>query len=258
VTDLAYEGRGTTGPAFILVHGFPLDRRMWRHQVAALGELARVVAVDLPGVGGSPAPSTATFTMDAFGDAVVALADGLGFERFVLGGLSMGGYVALSLARRHPERLAGLVLMDTRAEGDTPEAAAGRHADAERILAEDRADFFIEKMKPSWLAPATFASRPELVAEIEAMARGFSPKSVAAILRGLAARRDQREVLRDVAVPTLVLCGQDDKITPPAGMHALAGSIPGARFARVPGGHFAPLEHPDEVNAELAAFLSRP
>src|SRR5687768_10218295 len=104
MSDLAYEGRGTRGPAVILLHGFPLDRGMWRGQLAGLGARARVVAPDLPGAGHSPAPASDTLTMEAIADEVLELADALGFDRFVLAGLSMGGYVALDLARRHPGR----------------------------------------------------------------------------------------------------------------------------------------------------------
>lgn len=257
MADHAYEGRGTGGPPLILVHGFPLDRRMWRHQLAGLGELARVVAVDLPGFGGSPPPTATVFAVDILADALIDVADGLGFDRFALAGLSMGGYVALSVARRYPDRISRLALLDTRAEGDAPEAARGRLADAERIDAEGTG-FFIERMREKWLSPRSLTGRPELVREVEEMARSVAAKSFAATLRGLAARRDERGMLSDIDVPTLVLCGADDQITPPGMMHGLAASIPGARFAKVPGGHFCPLESPDEVNAELAAFLTRP
>jgi pimeloyl-ACP methyl ester carboxylesterase len=225
VTALAYEGRGTRGPALLLVHGF----------------------------GDSPAGGDVA-TMDALADAALAVADALGFERLVLGGLSMGGYVALSAARRHAARLDGLILLDTRAEGDTPEAREGRRADAARVVAEG-IGFYVEKSRALWLSPATLDGRPELVPQVDAMASGASREGVAAALRGMAERRDARPDLAAIAAPTLVVCGREDRITPPAAMRELAAAIPGARFAEVAGGHMAPFEHPAEVAAELASFL---
>jgi 3-oxoadipate enol-lactonase len=256
VNDLAYEGRGTAGPAVILLHGFPLDARMWRGQLAGLGELARVVAVDLPGFGRSPPPDVETLTMDDLAGNVMAVADALGFDRFVLGGLSMGGYVALAAHRRYASRLEGLILCDTRAEADPEPARAGRHADAARALAEGTA-FFVDRQRDSMFAPATLASRPELVAEVETWMRAVSPATLAAALRGMAARPDAQGELARITAPTLVISGRDDKITPPEGMAALARAIPGATLAQVPGGHLAPLEHPDETVAAIAAFLTR-
>jgi pimeloyl-ACP methyl ester carboxylesterase len=130
-----------------------------------------------------------------------------------------------------------------------------RHEDADRMVAEGT-EFFIDRMRPSWLSAATLTDRPELVREVDAMARQVPPATAAATLRGLAARRDERATLGEIAVRALVLCGADDPITPPDGMEAMAAAIPGARFSRVPGGHFSPLEYPVEVNTELAAFIS--
>jgi 3-oxoadipate enol-lactonase len=250
---IAYEGRGTSGPPLVLVHGFPMHRAMWRGQLADLGASARVVAIDLPGFGDSAPPDADVLGMEDLATAVLAVADALGLERFVLGGLSMGGYVALAAARRYPGRLSGLVLLDTRAEPDAEAAREGRHADAARVLSEGTG-FFIEKMRPMWVAPDT---APEITGELEAMARAAAPASVAAGLRGLAARPDARPHLGRIEVPTLVISGRDDRVTPPDVMRPMADEIPGATFVEVPGGHFSPLERPGEVNAALAAFLNR-
>jgi pimeloyl-ACP methyl ester carboxylesterase len=256
MSDLAYEGRGTSGPAVILLHGFPLDRGMWRGQLAGLGARARVVAPDLPGAGHSPVPGVDVLTIEAIADAVVGLCDALGFQRFVLAGLSMGGYVALDVARRHAGRLAGLVLMDTRAEPDTEEQKQERQVSADRLLAEG-SGFFIEKSLSKWLSKDTLEKRPDVVHAVTQMARTASHAGMAATLRGLGARRDARPELAAIGVPTLVLCGDEDAITPPDGMRALAAAIAGATFTLVPGGHFAPFEHPAEVNAALVRFLGQ-
>jgi pimeloyl-ACP methyl ester carboxylesterase len=256
LTALAYEGRGTRGPLLLLVHGFPADRRMWRGLMAELAGAARVVAVDLPGFGDSPPPAGDTLGMDEMADAALEVADALGGGRVVLGGLSMGGYVALAAARRHRARLAGLLLFDTRAEADTPEGAEGRRTTATRVLAEG-IDFFVERSRPLWFTPETLAGRPAVVAAVDAMAARASRQGVAAALRGMAARPDTRPHLATLRVPTLVVCGRQDPITPPESMRAMAAAIPGAVFAEVPGAHFSPVEHPAEVAAEVAAFLTR-
>jgi pimeloyl-ACP methyl ester carboxylesterase len=254
--DVAYEGRGLAGPALVLVHGFPADRRMWRGQLAGLGAHARVIALDLPGFGASPSRADDTFTMDAMADVVMALADGLGIERMVLAGLSMGGYVVFSALRRYAARLDGAILLDTRAEPDAATARESRLADAERALTEGPG-FLYAKLADVLFAAGTAETRPELAREVEGWIAGQSRTGVAAALRGKAARPDARPQLAGIAVPTLVVAGHEDRITPAAGMRSMAAAIPGATYAEVPGGHVAPLEHPDEVNAAIALFLSR-
>jgi pimeloyl-ACP methyl ester carboxylesterase len=247
VSLITYQGAGTSGPPIVLVHGFPVDAGMWHGQLAGLGGVARVVAPDLPGFGGS-APGPAG--MADYADAVVALANALGFQRFVLGGLSMGGYVAFAAARAHRERLLGLILCDTRAEPDTPESVQARMADADRALREGTAAY-IER-----LLDLVGASGPAR-AELERMMRAVAPASFAAALRGIALRPDARPELPGLDLPVLCLVGADDRITPPDGMRAMAAAIPHATFEIVPGGHAAPLEHPAEANAAIARFLSR-
>jgi pimeloyl-ACP methyl ester carboxylesterase len=250
--NLAFEGRGTAGPPLILVHGFPVDRGLWRPQLHGLGGLARVVALDLPGFGDSPAPEVEIRTMADFAAAVIELADGLGFRRFVLGGLSMGGYIALAVARAFAERLSGLILCDTRAEPDSPSGVAVRHAAADRALREG-VGWYVDEQLPNLVAPAT---DPGVRAEVERMMRAVPPAGFAAALRGIAARPDARPELAGLGIPTLCLVGADDTITPPVGMRALAAAA-GAELVVVPGGHVPPLESPDAVNAAIARFVSR-
>jgi pimeloyl-ACP methyl ester carboxylesterase len=225
---------------------------MWRAQIEGLGGSARVVALDLPGFGHSPAPQVEVRTMADFADAVIALADALGFSRFVLCGLSMGGYVAFAVARAHPERLAGLVLCDTRAEPDTAEAVPGRLADAERALREG-VGFYVEKMMPKYVAAGAPAG---VRAEVERAMRRTPAWGFAAALRGIATRPDARPELGAIAVPTLCVVGAEDALTPEAGMRALAAAVPGAELVVVPGGHLAPLESPEPVNAAVGRFLA--
>jgi pimeloyl-ACP methyl ester carboxylesterase len=232
---------------------------MWRGQLDGLAAHARVVAVDLPGFGATPpaVDGARALTMDALAEHVIDVADALGFDRFVLGGLSMGGYVAFALLRRHRARVLGLALMDTRAEPDSADARKGRLADAERVL-QGGTGFYVDAALPRLLSPRTMAERPDLKNGLELMMRRASPAGVAAGLRGLADRRDARAELAKIDVPTMVIVGADDVVTPPAGARAMAQAIKGAQLAVVPdAGHMAPFEQPDATNVALRKLIRK-
>jgi pimeloyl-ACP methyl ester carboxylesterase len=256
----AFEGRGTAGPPLLLVHGFPLARAMWDGQLAGLSELARVVSLDLSGFGDTPprtGDSDAPFRMEEMADEVLALADALGFHRFVAGGLSMGGYVVLAMHRRAPDRISGMLLCDTRAEPDTPEARKQRLIDADHVLAHGTG-ILVEKHLRLLLAPETLARRRDLAVAKEVMIRRATPLGVAAALRGMAERPDARPQLRTIGVPTLVVVGAEDAIIPPATHQAMAAQIPDAELAVIPGaGHLSPFEASEPVNVALRKLLRR-
>ncbi|REJ36109.1 MAG: alpha/beta hydrolase [Bacillota bacterium] len=252
---LAYDDVGQ-GPPVVLVHAFPLNKAMWRRQVAAVAEAGwRAVAVDLRGFGGSEAGNE-PFTMDLCADDVAALLDHLGIqEPVVLAGLSMGGYVAFACVRRHPHRLRALVLADTRAEPDTEEGRASRYDQARRVEQEG-VGVVVEAMLPRLVGETTRARRPEVVAEVREIMAAARPEGVAAALRGLAERPDSRPVLAKIDVPTLIVVGEEDVITPPALAEAMHAGIKGSRLAVIPGaGHLPNLETPDAFNGALIGFL---
>jgi 3-oxoadipate enol-lactonase len=252
---LAYSDDGP-GPAVVLLHGFPLSRAMWAEQLSGIGSTYRVIAPDLRGHGDSPAPE-GVYTMDEMADDVIELLDFLSIsERFVLGGLSMGGYVALSLVMRYPDRVRGLMLFDTRAGADTPEAAQNREASARAILQADSAKAFVDGMIPKLFAPITLEQRPERVEPMRAVMEKNTPRGVAGALRGIAIRPDRRAGLSGIQVPTLVLVGEHDVITPPAEAKALAAAIANAQLEVIPdSGHMAPYENPSAANAVILRFL---
>lgn len=252
--ELAYAVSGD-GPALLLLHAFPLGLFMWDAQAEALAATHRVIRFDARGFGGS-ASSQGPLTMERIADDAAALLDHLGVSRAVVGGCSMGGYAALAFVRRHPQRLAGLVLQDTRAGADSDEARAGRAALAARVMAEGAAAAEAAFL-PKLLGETTKREQPALVAQLRARILATSPQAIADALHGLAARADSRPTLAEVRVPTLVLVGAEDVLTPPAESEAMAAVVPGARLEVVPrAGHLANLERPDTVNAALAAFLA--
>ncbi len=253
---------GDDGPGHVVVllHGFPLDRTMWSGQIGEIGEAYRLITPDLRGHGRSAAPPERVYTMDAMADDVIETLDALSIkEKVVLGGLSMGGYVALSAARRYPERFRALMLFDTKASGDSPEAARGRETTAGQIEATGLTDGLIAAMIPRLFAPLTRELRPERVEPVLAVMRSTSPRTIAASLRGMAARPDRTRDLLYITIPTLVVVGGEDVITPVADARSMVEELRNATLAIIPdAGHMAPLENPTATNLAILSFLNRP
>jgi 3-oxoadipate enol-lactonase len=245
-----------TGLPILLVHGFPLDHSMWNEQIEILSAEHRVIAPDLRCCGESP-DATGTVTMEQMADDMIGVLDALGVdEPVVFCGLSMGGYVAWQFWRKYPTRLRALVLCDTRSQGDSTEAAQSRQKMIDHLLRAGT-QYVAEAMLPRLFAAATFDKLPDTVARIKSKILAARPQSVAAVLRGLMARPDFTGHLPAIQVPTLVMVGDQDAISAPAEMEAMAGAIPGARFKVVPdAGHMPPLENPAVFNAELRRFLA--
>lgn len=254
--SLAYTD-SADGPTLVLLHAFPLDRQMWRPQLAALAGKCRILAIDLPGFGESPTGSP-PLMIDSAADAVAAFLDAVGVAgRVVVGGLSMGGYVALAFARRHADRLAGLILADTRSEPD--DDAGKQNRDKLIALAKDMgATAIFEQMKPKLFSDETRANRPAVVEQVQAIAERQSAEGVAAALAALRDRPDAAPGLDNIAVPTLILVGEHDAITPPTLASALAARIWGSELVRIPGaGHLSNLENPEAFNAAVSEFLAK-
>ncbi len=244
------------GPVLVFVHGFPFNHSMWDAQVSAFAGAYRVIVPDLRGFGESTVTPTLV-TMEDFADDI----HGLLHAAFVNGpvifcGLSMGGYVAWQFFRKYRSQVKALILCDTRAAADSPEAAANRRTLAQAVLSQG-AQAAADGMLPRLLSPRTAEQRPELIAEMRSMILRNKPAGIAAALEGLAQRPDCTALLPKIDVPTLLICGQDDQITPSAEMRQMADSIPGAQFVEIPGaGHMAPLENADAVNAAVRRFLA--
>jgi len=238
----------------LFVHGFPLSRRVWAHQVAAFAPAHRVLAPDLRGLGESPL-GTGEISIAAYADDLAALVHRLDTGPVVLAGHSMGGYVALAFARAHPELLRGLVLVATRAVPDSPEAAAGRRATAAEVE-RDGMRGLAARMASQLLAPEP--DDPGLRAEITALIAASAPAGVVAALHAMAVRPDATPLLPTLRVPTLVITGDADSLIPPAESERMAAAIPGAELVTIPGaGHLVAHERPAAFNRALAGWLSR-
>ena len=251
---LSYGDEGE-GPPVVLLHAFPLSRAMWRPQVEALRDVYRVITPDLPGFGTSHG-FAGTPSVDAMADAVADLLDRVPVgEPVVLGGLSMGGYVALAFARRHAHRLRGLVLADTRSEPDNEEGRANRDKMIALALTGPPGAV-LEQMLPRLLGPRTVRERPEVEEEVRRIGADQHSAGIVAALQALRDRPDAGPALGSITVPTLVLVGRDDALTPPAMAESLARGIPGARLVVLDGaGHLSNLEQPEAFNSALREFL---
>lgn len=254
---LAVHTRGTGIPC-VLLHGFPLDHSMWREQ-EPLAEHLRLIVPDLRGFGGST--GAVMESVESLADDVPALLDALHVAGpAVICGLSMGGYVAQHVAVRHPDRVAALVLVDTKLEADTPEARAAR-ADLAVKVGRLGQGIVADAMVPRLLAPAA-AAAPGRAAIEDVLRSAILAQPIAGIqaaLAALAARPDMTEPMAHVLAPTLLVCGAEDAITPPDCLERAEQVMPCARLLIVPGaGHMTPLEAPEVFNRALLAFLQHP
>ncbi|HVM12220.1 MAG TPA: alpha/beta fold hydrolase [Actinomycetota bacterium] len=235
-----------------LIHAFPLDASMWDEQVAALAGDTRVLAPSLPGFGGVPSAGD-VLTMERMADHVVAELDRQEVERAVIGGLSMGGYAALELWRRHRDRVAALILADTRAEPDDDAGREKRRALAEKVRAEGSGA--VADAPPPLLAEG---AEPDLWEAVKATIRRQPAEAIAAAALGMAERPDSGPTLATIDVPTLVIVGSEDTLTPPPLSERLAREIPGAQLVTLEGaGHLSNLEDPDGFTKAVRGFLER-
>lgn len=250
-TMLYYRESGE-GRLAVFLHGFPLDHSIWLDQLSGLAHVRRCVAVDLRGFGRSDPILEPSLSMEVLADDVAGLIEALGADQADVVGLSMGGYVALALWELRPELVRSLTLADTRAAADSPEARASRRALAGRLLTSGRAEVAAD-LTGSLLGPHP---APLVRARLRSMIEGTRYETMVAALDGMGHRPDRTALLSTVSVPSLVIGGEEDRVTPPAQMRALAQAIRGARTVIVPGsGHLPPLERPDATNEALIELL---
>lgn len=244
-------------PTLVLIHAFPLHGGMWEPQRSALSGAVDIYAPDLPGFGSAPGLDDQIFTMRLAARFVQRELESRGIRRCIIAGLSMGGYIAFECWRLFPEMIAGLLLADTRATPDTAEGRMGRFAGMDRIGAGDFSGF-AEDLLTKLVAPTTRESRPELMDAIRKLIHSSTPESSVSALLGLAGRADSTPLLPTITVPTALVFGAEDVITPVADGRAMLSQIPGATLTEIAGaGHLSNLERPDEFNAALRALIGR-
>ncbi|MFE7240499.1 alpha/beta fold hydrolase [Streptomyces sp. NPDC057580] len=255
-TTLVYDDRGPSGGLpVVLIHGHPFDRTMWAPQAEALERAGyRVIASDLRGYGESAVVPGRTLLAD-FADDMAALLDHLGVERAVVGGLSMGGQIAMEFHRLHRNRVSALVLADTSPVSETDDGKVFRNRLADRLLGEGMAGY-ADEVIDRMIAPYNVTALPGVAAQVLAMMRTTAPEGAAAALRGRAERPDYRESLAGAEVPVLLVFGADDAYTPVADGEALHRLIPHSALVVVDrAAHLPNLEQPERFNAAFLGFL---
>ena len=249
---VGFQDEGQETP-LLLMHAFPLNRSMFEPQNRGLSDALRLIAFDCPGVGDSEAGPVA---MEEIAELAVAVLDSLNIRKAVVGGVSMGGYAAFALERRYPDRLLGLVLANTKPAADTEKAKADRRA-LTALAREHGATAIADRMLPKLLGETTRRERPVLVERVRAMIESTTPEGIAGSLDALAQRADSTDRLAKIAVPTLIIAGEEDSLAPPRETAEWAKRIPGSRFVALPAaGHLPNLETPEAFNAQLKYFLA--
>jgi len=246
------------GPAVVLLHAFPLNASMWSAQREALSGSYRVICPDQRGFGGTQlGHDIEDPRLDDVADDVVAMLDSRKVGTFVLGGLSMGGYVAMALLRRHPDRVSGLVLADTKATADPPEAAASRLRIAEAVVEAGNSALLLDEVLPKLIGATTKERRPMVQGRVKALVERAPAYAVSWAQRAMAARPDSLETLQGIDVPALVIRGDEDELSSEADTQAMADALPNSTVVTIPkSGHLTAVETPEEFSAALLEFLA--
>ena len=234
----------------VLIHAFPLSSRMYGPLGAGLGDIGLVLP-DLAGFGGTSL-SKSDRSVDAYATQVADELERQGVNGLVIGGTSMGGYVAMAFCRLFPERVAGVALIDTKATADTEAAAAGRRAMADRLESENSSAALVEAVLPKLLGATSFERRTDVVELVSEWVKQCDPRAAAWAQRAMAARPDSMDTLRSLSVPALVVVGEEDVLTSPSDATAMASELVDCRLVVIPdAGHLTPVEEPDAVAVAL-------
>jgi pimeloyl-ACP methyl ester carboxylesterase len=254
-TEIYYEVSGN-GPDLVLLHPFPAHHGTWLPVAEMLSNRHRVITPDLRGLGKSAAVDGPA-TMEKHTEDLVRVLDDSGVGRAIFAGNSVGGYILFEFWRRFRERVSALIFVDTKAAADTDDARKARLAAAEEVLKRG-SEPFIDAQIPKLMGESTHRNRPDLVQAAKAMMMQASPSGIAAVQQGMAARADSTATLKTIVVPTLIIVGEEDTLTPIAEMEKIHLEVRGSVMRRVPkAGHYSPYEQPQEVHKIFRDFLGK-
>jgi pimeloyl-ACP methyl ester carboxylesterase len=242
-----------SGPPIVFLHGFPLDSTMWAPQTSALADHFRCITIDTRGFGEST--TTPPFTIDRYADDVIAVLDLLDIETTTVVGLSMGGYIAFALWRRAPHRVNALVLADTRAGVDTPDTRQRRH-ELIALAHSEGAAAVVERQLVGLLGKSTREHQPDVEESVRAIGQSATVDGIVGALEAMLGRQDSVPTLPTINVPTLIVVGDEDVITPPKEARAMHAAIQGSRLQVLAGaGHLSSLEQAAAFNAVMREFV---
>ncbi|MDR3111188.1 MAG: alpha/beta fold hydrolase [Planctomycetaceae bacterium] len=263
-------GKSAATRNIVFLHGFPFDRTMWLDLCAALTRQCnenkslsqyRYIVPDLRGFGRSGVQAIgSTTTMEQFAADISQLLDALAIkDKIILCGLSMGGYVASAFARGYGNRLAALILCDTKLEPDTATAAENRIKLAASLdSGNETVENLTKNMLPNILSPTTLSEKPEIVKRVKTMMQSQSPTGLAAAARGMATRQDTTKVITELNIPILTMAGKEDKLTPPATMQSITKTAKQSESKEIPNAaHLPPIESPQNTAEVIVEFLNK-
>ncbi|WP_113701077.1 alpha/beta fold hydrolase [Nonomuraea lactucae] len=249
-----YSRSAGTGLPVVLLHAFPLSSAMWLAQREGLAPMCRVITPDLRGFGGSRLGEEEP-SVDLMADDVARLLDGEGVDRAVIGGLSMGGYVTMAFCRRHPDRLLGVILADTKAGPDPQPVRDKRESIAQAVLSGG-SGVLVTDVLPALIGPTTKERRAMVHGRVKGLVQSAPPGAVAWAQRAMAGRPDSFETLAGLKVPLLVVVGEEDELTTPADAEAMARAVPEGKVEIIPkAGHLSAVEQPEAFNTAVSEFL---
>ncbi len=256
-TSIDYLDTGGDGTPVLLLHAFPFSSSMWEPQIEALSDRFRLIAPSLQGFGRSDAPEDeSTYSMDSYADQAAGVLDELGVDRVVLTGLSIGGYIGFAFWRRHRDKVAALVLADTRAEADPPEGVEKR-TKHQQIVREEGKGKLIEVLVGALLGEPSLQKKPDVVERVRELMTENPPEGFIGALEAMKKRPDSTGELTGIDVPTLVIVGENDGVTPPDAARKIHEHVGGSRLVVIPeSGHLSSLEAPEAFNGALAEFLN--
>ncbi len=255
--SINYSDRGNpSGTPVVFIHGFPFSQAMWNPQVDLLSKTYRVITYDVRGHGESDI-GDGQYMIEFFVDDFIGLLDHRKINKAVVCGLSMGGYIALRAIERNPERFRALILCDTRSEADPSEGRLKRAASIKTVKAQG-VKVFAEGFVKAVCAPQTFQTKPDVVRFIQEIIEKTSPIGICGTLLALASRTDTTALLPNIKVPTLILVGEHDTLTPPSAAQAMKEKIPNSELQIIANAaHMSNLENPEAFNSKLGKFLER-
>jgi pimeloyl-ACP methyl ester carboxylesterase len=254
--SLSYDEKGS-GIPLLWIHGYPLNKTIWKPQLEGLADLTRGLAIDLRGHGESQVTS-GVYTMEMLADDCAAFLDALGITRpVILAGLSMGGYVGMAFCRRHADRLAGLILCATRAHSDSPQGKQNR-SDSAALAMERGVPAAVAALQNKLLAPITYHRRPDLVDTMKAITESTPLDGLVGDLLGMRERPDSLSTLAAFEKPALILHGAEDQLMPVSEAEEMHATLPNARLEVIPdAGHLLNLEQPHAFNTAVRSFLAQ-
>lgn len=252
-----YVRESGAGVPVVLLHAFPLNSAMWLAQREGLADACRVITPDFRGFGGTPLGMDEP-SLDVLADDVAQLLDMRSLDQVVLGGLSMGGYVAMAFVRRHRERLRALILADTKASADAEPARQNRLRIADELSTNPDSDVLLTDVLPNLVGATTIGQRPLVHGRVKGLVQQAPAAAAAWAQRAMAARPDSFEALRTVDVPALVIAGEEDGLSTLDDAQGMVDALPNGQLVLINGsGHLTAVEAPDAFNAAIRAFVTR-